>query len=122
MVFGTVMCWTAWGFVIYNIDPFQDRGAGLAFFYISFFFALLGTISLAAFALRRWFSRLEQPMFRYVQKSFQDALLVSFALILLLYLAGGQYLNWWNTAIFTAVVFLAIGFRLSTKKQPYETE
>jgi len=116
MILGTIMCWIAWGFVIFNIDPFQDTGVGLFFFYISLFFALLGTLSILAFTLRRFFSKLEQPMFRYVQKSFCDSLIISIALILLLFLQAKQYLNWWNTGIFVLVIFLVLAFILSTKK------
>ena len=122
MILGTIMCWTAWSFIIFNIDPFQDNGTGFIFFYLSLFFALLGTFSIISFTLHCWFSRLEQPIFRYVQKSFQDSLIVSLIIILLLFLQAKQYLNWWNTSIFVLVVFLIIAFTFSTKKQTYETD
>ena len=55
-------------------------------------------------------------------KSFQDSLIVSLIIILLLFLQAKQYLNWWNTSIFVLVVFLIIAFTFSTKKQTYETD
>jgi len=61
-------------------------------------------------------------MFRYVQKSFRVSLIISAGLILLLFLQSKQYLNWWNTGIFILFIFLFIAFKISTKKQIYETK
>jgi len=116
MIIASILCWVAWGFVIINIDPFQDTGIGFIFFYISLFFSLLGTISVFAFFVRKLFSREAQPMFRYVKRSFSDSFFISIALILLLFLQSKGYLNWWNTGIFTLSLAFILAFSFTTKK------
>ncbi len=116
MILGSILCWTAWGIVLVNIDPFQDTGIGFAFFYASLFFALLGTISVFAFFIRQIFSREALPMFRYVKRSFSDSFFISVALIILLFLQGKAYLTWWNTGIFLLALVFILAFSFSTKK------
>lgn len=115
MLIATVLCWAAWWIVITNIDPFQDTGAGFGFFYLSLLFALLGTISLLAFLARHLLNRNYLSMYRQVQKSFRDSLIISSALTLLIYLQGKQYLNWWNSLMFFVIIFLILSFFWSSK-------
>ncbi len=117
MIFGSILCWTAWGIVIVNIDPFQDTGVGFTFFYTSLFFALLGTISVFAFFIRKLFSREALPMFRYVKRSFSDSFFISVSLVVLLFLQGEAYLNWWNTGIFLLALAFILAFTFTTKKE-----
>ena len=117
MILGSILCWATWWIVILNIDPFQDTGLGLSFFYISLFLALLGTLSIFAFIIRKLFSRMELPMFRFVQKSFRDSLILSILLISLLYLQGINYLRWWNGGVLIVAIIFYLIFAWSTKKQ-----
>ena len=116
MLIGAVLCWTAWVLVLVNIDPFQDNGVGLSFFYGSLFLAFLGTISLSSFLIHYYFSKLDLPLFRFVQKSFREALFISAILIVLLFLQGKNYLQWWNLAVGLIAVLLFITFRFVNKR------
>ena len=120
MILASILCWTAWGVVIINIDPFTDTGIGFSFFYVSLFFALLGTLSVFTFLIRQFTSREVLPMYRYVQRSFKDAFLFSIVLIVLLFLQGKAYLNWWNTLIFLIALIFIVSFNISTKKKSTE--
>ncbi|MFZ2189703.1 MAG: hypothetical protein WA057_03040 [Candidatus Magasanikiibacteriota bacterium] len=115
MILGSILCWAAWWIVVINIDPFQDTGLGFSFFYISLFLALLGTISIFAFMIRRFFSKEQLPMFRYVQKSFKDSVFFSGLIIVLLYLQGINYLRWWNALLLLGALILYLAFVWSTK-------
>ncbi len=115
MFLATALCFVAGGFVIYNIDPFTDAGTGFTFFYTSIFLALLGLSSIIAFTIRRFFSTSDQPMFKYVQRSFQDALLSAIFLTALLYLQGKGYLGWWNVGVVLVIAFLFFIFKLTNK-------
>lgn len=115
MILGTILCWTAWWIVVLNIDPFQDTGVGFGFFYISLFLALLGTISIFAFILRKLLSKMDLPMFRYVERSFKDSLFISVLIVALLYLQGINYLRWWNLGILGGAVLIYLLFVWSTK-------
>lgn len=120
MSLGAILCWTAWGFVIFNVDPFLDAGLGITFFYISLFFSLLGTISILIFFWRRFLSRVDSPLFRYVQKSFRDSFIFSIIFIFGLFLQSKGYLQWWNIGIFLIGIFFWLIFRWSVKKDKSE--
>ena len=110
MLLGTVFCWISWVFVIINIDPFQDSGIGFTFFYFSLLLALIGTISVISFLLRNSFSKKNLPMFRHIQKSFKDSLIISSLIVLMLFLQGQNYLNSWNVIIIIEFRPLRIDF------------
>ena len=108
MILATIFCWSAWWVVIINVDPFQIDLTGLLFFYISLFSAILGTFSIVTFLVRWFFSRSEDPVFRFVKRSFRDAFLIATFVILALYLQAQHYLRWWNLGILAVVFILYI--------------
>ena len=120
MLLATVFCWVAWWFVITNIDPFQADIMGFIFFYASLFCSLVGTMSILSFLFRKLFSRSDEPMFRYVKRSFRDAVFIAVFLIILLYFQARNYLHWWNAGVLAAAFLFYIIFTWSTKK--YETD
>ena len=115
MIVSSVLCWVAWAIVIINIDPFQSGLFGFFFFYITTFFSLLGSLSIIAFLIYRFFSRDALAMFHYVKKSFHYACLISLLAIILLFLQGNRLLNWWNFGAFALLVVLVASFLFSTK-------
>ncbi len=117
MLLATILCWLAWWLVVINIDPFADTGFGLAFFYLSLFLALLGTVSIISFLLRNYFSTEAMPLFKYVQSSFKDAFLYSLILIILLYLQSKAYLRWWNVGLVLVVIIFYLVFKISLKTE-----
>jgi hypothetical protein len=113
MVLATVLCWISFGMVVINIDPFQGSNVGFTFFYLSLFFALLGTASLMTFLGYRFFSREDLPMVRYVKKSFRYGIFFSLTGNALLFLQINAYLNFWNFTLFLLVIALCISFSFS---------
>jgi len=122
MIISSILCWAAWWVVVINIDPFQDTGLGILFFFISFFFSLLGTVSVFVFLLRRLFSSLGRPMFYYVKKSFRDAFLISALSVILLFLQGKGYLRWWNIGILGLLILFYFIFNFFTKQSISEVQ
>ena len=117
MLLATIFCWIAWWFVISNVDPFQGDGLGFFFFYLSLFLAILGTLSLLTFVVRKILSSQNLQMFRYVQKSFRDAIFIALLVVLLLFLQAQGYLHWWNLGIFAVGLLLLLALVFTTKKQ-----
>lgn len=113
MVLASILCWTAWVVVIMNVDPFEANAISFLFFYVSLFFALLGTVSLIIFALYHFFSKEEQPLFRYVQRSFRDAFFLSVLTLGLLMLQAWSMLNMWSGGFFVLSVLFFISFKMS---------
>lgn len=115
MCIATLMCVAAWGVVLFNVDPLTDSRLGHAFFYITFFFSLLGAISLINFGLYRLVTKSDYPLFRLVQKSFRNGVTGAILILLLLFLQVMNILNIW-TGIMLIILFLSISFfRLSTR-------
>lgn len=115
MLFATLLCWVAWAFVVFNVDPYQDNTLGFLFFYMSLFFSCIGTSSLIAFLLSQIFRKNDIPMYRYVQKSFRVGLLISGAAIMLLFLQEKEILTKWNSILLLFIAVTITCFFLSTK-------
>lgn len=116
MALATTLCFIALGFVLINVDPFIDTGTGFWFFYVSIFLGILGLSSMISFTIHRFFSKLNLPMFKFVQSSFKDAFLFAIGLTGLLYLQGQGYLKWWSMGLVIVMVILYIVFSLSNNK------
>lgn len=93
MSISTALCFIAWAFVLFNVDPQKTDMIGFAFFYVSFLLALIGSVSLILFASYAAIVPRETPMFRVVEQSFRDAFLISFAFLILVFFQGSRVLS-----------------------------
>ncbi len=116
MVLATLMCWVAWGFVIVNVDPFTASRLSFLFFYASFFLGLLGTVSVLAFFVYRLIDRGSLPLFRYVQLSFRQALVISLFTTVLLYMQGKAWLSLWTGLLLLGLFVFFISLTLSLRR------
>ena len=112
MFFSTVFCWASFGLIIFYIDPETSGILGIICFYLSLFFALIGTITLIGFYLRIWLSK-NEVLFAHVAPSFRQAVLVSIALVGCLVLQSFDLLNWWNGGLFVVSVGLVAFYFMS---------
>ncbi|OGH64217.1 MAG: hypothetical protein A2821_03960 [Candidatus Magasanikbacteria bacterium RIFCSPHIGHO2_01_FULL_41_23] len=119
MALATLLCWLSWILVLINIDPFVANLFGLGFFYVSFFFSLIGTTALGLFFMyqHRWQNK--APLFAYVAKSFREAIFVSGFLTLAIFLQGEQWLNWWTGSLLAAgfILFLSLIMSLAPRHE-----
>jgi len=116
MLFSSALCWVAWLFVVFNIDPFETNLLSFGFFYVSFFLALLGTLSLILFWIYCASNHRHDPMYLLVQKSFRDSIALSAFLVFLLFLQGARLLNLWNFIILVAAAVSLAVFLIFNKK------
>ncbi|MFZ6036243.1 MAG: hypothetical protein ACOYUK_03820 [Patescibacteria group bacterium] len=112
MTSATLVSWTAWLFVFFFINPDEAGVVGFALFYLSLFFALVGTFSLFGFFVRVWFTK-EQVIFRHLgvatRQSFFFAILLVGALVLL----GADVLRWWTIVLLVMFMTLLEFFFIS---------
>lgn len=120
MTVATMLCWVSWLFVIINIDPFQGGLVEFLFFYITLFFSLLGTNSLLIFTVYRIFTR-ALPLFRYVQKSFRESLIISVFIVFILFLQGMRWLTVWNFGMLLMLSILVVSFLFSVQRHQRRT-
>jgi len=114
MTFITVICWIAWLVVLFYFSP--DEGGFITFclFYLSLFFALIGTYSLLGFFGRVWFSK-EQVIFRHLGISTRQSLWFSLLIIGTLMMQGVDFLRWWSVLLLIITLVLLEFFFLSRK-------
>lgn len=120
MSLATLLCWVAWGFVLFTVDPnFATRGS-FVFFYVTLFAALFGTASILFCTLFYFFSRAALPMYRYVEKSFRLATLISLLVVALLALKAAGLLSLLTAALLAALLSFALLF-ISKRKNHQAT-
>ena len=74
MGLATMICWGAFGAVLYAINPFTNGMSGIALFSVSLFFALVGTLALIGIVIRKIFFH-EEPRFVQVAIAFRQSIL-----------------------------------------------
>lgn len=114
MLIGTLICWTMFILVIFNIDPASGIIA-LLLFYSSLALALIGTLSIIGTVVRIFVFK-KQVIFKEVKNSLRQAFLLSFLIIIVLILQSKRILAWWNV-FFLIIAFSAFeGILISIKK------
>lgn len=97
MSLATGMCWVAWSAIIFSIDPQTASLMIFAFFYLSLFVALIGTISVIGFAIKRLIIKNDEIVFRHVKRTFRQSIIISSLMVLALILKQKDLLTWWNS-------------------------
>jgi len=114
MFLSTIVCWLAFGLILFYINPYNSGPLGLTAFYVSLFFASVGTLTLIGFYLRVWFSK-NEVLFAHVNPSFRQAILLSIILVGSLVLQGFGLLTWWDGALFVLAIVLLEFYFISRK-------
>lgn len=114
MFLSTIVCWVAFGLILYYVNPYNSGPLGLIAFYVSLFFASVGTLTLIGFYLRVWFSK-NEVLFAHVNPSFRQAILLSIILVGSLVLQGFGLLTWWDGALFVLAIVLLEFYFISRK-------
>jgi hypothetical protein len=116
MLLATILCWISWIFVIMNIYPFGANTLSFGFFYGSLFFSLVGTLSIVFFGFYSLFGSVDEPMYRHVQNSFKDGVVVASVLTVMLFLHGKELLNQLNTIMLFAALISLLFFLIFSRK------
>lgn len=106
MSIGAALCWVAWFFLLFSVDPEHAGWTGFVFFYASLFLATLGSFSVVGFLIKKKLVKDDDIVFRHVKRTFRQGTFTAMLLISLLLLLQWRYLNWWNGAL--SIVFFVI--------------
>lgn len=101
----TILCWIAWVLTIINLDPNSAGNLGFLSFFVSLFFAIIGTFTIIGFYLRLWFSKNEY-YYENITISFRQAILLAVALTGLLILQALRLLNIFDGILFVLSIIL----------------
>ncbi len=116
MSIGTVFCWAAWVYILFNTSPNDNNIISLISFYLSLFMAIVGTFSVIGFTLRRLIIKDDDVVFRHVRHTFRQGTILGTAIILALILLSQELLFWWN-AILLAIFFLFVEIIIFTNRK-----
>lgn len=101
----TAICWTAWVFVLFMINPLVTNWIGFAMFYSSLFLALVGSSALIGFVVR--FTYLKQELvWRLVKEAFRQSFLFAILIVVSLILLSKDLFSWLN------LLFLILGLSI----------
>ncbi|MEA3398626.1 MAG: hypothetical protein U9R06_02690 [Patescibacteria group bacterium] len=119
MSLATLICWAAWNYIAWAINPELTNWIGFLLFYFSLFAALTGTAALVGFIIR--FIGLKQKLaFRSVKEAFRQSFLFSALIVISLLLLSRDLFTWLN--IFLLIIGLSIlEFFLISYKNPHNS-
>lgn len=116
MSLGTLLCWVAWIFVITSLAPQESGIMGLVIFYSSLFLALVGSISVLGFLIRRAKYKNDELVFRHVRHTFRQSILIGAFAICLLILRANNVLTWWTLVLLLIFFFVLEGIVFTSRK------
>ena len=107
MSVATLLCWVAWFFVLFSIDPEAKSGLGFFFFYSSLWLAIVGSFSVLGFLVRRFMIHENEIIFRHVKQTFRQSIIVASVTTLTLLFLAHRLLTWWSLiALVVAALFV----------------
>lgn len=116
----TVIFWLCLAFVLLEVDPFTSGKLGIIVFYLSLFFALLGSFFVPITLVRRIINK-EELEYNIVKASIRQSIFFSFTIVVVLFLQSKHFLTWWNLLFLVLLVTLAEYLFLSVKKKMPES-
>ena len=116
MFLATLVCWAAFTIVLSNINPFEAGWGGFVLFYSSLFLSVAGTFTISGIFVRLSVLKRTEYISRKVFVSFRQSLMLSFVLILTLFLVSHGLLRWWNIAALVIGLSLLEFMLVSSKR------
>lgn len=107
MAFGTLLAWTAWVIVLFNVNPAEAGLTGLLLFFITLGAALVGTLTLLFSFVRISLLHRNSVPSREIRTSFRHALSFSFVAVISLALSAQGWLQTWHLVALIAAMSLA---------------
>jgi hypothetical protein len=100
-----LVSWAAWGMVVAKLDPYESTSMAMGLFFISLFFAFIGTFTLIGFGLRRWIGKAE-VYYHHLSVSLRQGMLLSLCTLLCISFLIMGVLKWWNGLMLVTIAVL----------------
>jgi Na+/melibiose symporter-like transporter len=97
------LSWTAWIVVINKLDPYESTGLALGLFYLSLFFALVCTFTVAGFYFRVWLNK-NEIYYSHINIALRQGFLLTVIALGCLTFQLLGVLTWWSGMLFIACV------------------
>ncbi len=98
MIITTLICWVAFGFVLWTVNPEITNWIGFLLFYLSLFLALVGLSAIIGFLIR--FVGLKRELaFHSVKEAFRQSFLFALLIVAVLFLLSKDLFTWLNLGL-----------------------
>ncbi|MBU0619992.1 MAG: hypothetical protein V1768_00655 [Patescibacteria group bacterium] len=95
MIATTIICWSVFVFIVLTINPEITNWIGFLLFYLSLFLSASGSVAIIGFIIR--FIALKHELIFYsVKTAFRQSFLISFLIIVILFLLSHNLFTWTN--------------------------
>jgi len=94
----TLLCWTAFAFITWTINPEITNWVGFLLFYLSLFLALTGSAAIIGFLIR-FIGLKYELVFHSVKAAFRQSFLFAFLIIAILFLLSQDLFTWINLGL-----------------------
>lgn len=115
MIIATLLCWGAFGFIIWTINPNTTNILGFLLFYISLFLSMIGTSAIVGFLIR-FIGQRRTLAFYLVKDAFRQSFLFSFFVVAILLLLANKLFNWVNLGLLMLSLSVFEFFLISYRK------
>lgn len=102
MILTTLVCWIAWLYTVFTVDPDVTNWIGFLLFYVSLFLSIVGTAAITGFLVRFIVLR-QRLLFNSVKEAFRQSFLFAILIIISLVLLSRDLFTWMNLS------FLVVG-------------
>jgi len=109
-----LISWVAFWLVIEKLDPFESTGLAVGLFFISLFFALTSTFSIAGYYIRRWLNK-NEIFYGHINVALRQGILLSTITLGCLLFQLLRVLTWWSGLLLIGAVTM-IEFYLTAKE------
>ena len=105
MIIATLLCWTAFSFVLWTVNPEATNWVGFLLFYLSLFLALAGSAALIGFLIR-FIGLKHELVFNSVKNAFRQSFFFAFLITAVLFLLSNNLFTWGN--LFLLILCLSV--------------
>ena len=111
----TFVCWAAWTYILFLVNPDITNWIGFTLFYVSLFLCLVGTAAIIGFIVR--FVALKQALaWRLVKEAFRQSFLFASLIIISCILLSKGLFSWLNLGLLIVGLSVLEFFMLSYEK------
>ncbi len=115
MIITTLICWIAFGFVLWTVNPEITNWIGFLLFYLSLFLALVGSAAIVGFLIRFiWLKH--ELVFNSVKTAFRQSFLFAILIVVVLFLLSKDLFTWLNLGLLIVGLSVLEFFLISYQK------
>jgi hypothetical protein len=115
MTITTLLCWLAFVFILWTVNPEEASLMGFSLFYLSLFLSLVGTASITGFIIR-FIALRRELVFNSVKEAFRQSFLFAIFIIAILLLLSHNLFSWLNLTLLVVGLSMLEFFLISYHK------